>query len=120
MAVRIGGIAYLRVDGNQYPLRGAFTVSPSAIERNGVAGQDQVHGYLEVPRVPFIEGDVSLDPMVSAETLEQVVGATITAELANGKVYVLRDAWCKSALELQTNEGQTRVRFEGIACDEIA
>jgi len=120
MAVRIGGIAFLRVDGRQYPLRGAFTVSPSAVERSGVAGQDQVHGYIEVPRVPFIEGDVSLTPEVSAEELELITGATVTAELANGKVYVLRDAWCKSALELQTHDGQTRVRFEGTSCDEVS
>ena len=42
-----------------------------------------------------------------------------TADLANGKSYVLREAWCRAAFELNTREGQTRVRFEGTACDEI-
>ena len=31
MAQRIAGIAFLKVDGNQYPLRGNFTVTPSVI-----------------------------------------------------------------------------------------
>ena len=120
MAQRIAGIAFLKVDGNLYPLRGNFTVSPSALERAGIAGQDYVHGYSELPRVPFIEGDVSLDPALSMEDVERVTNATVTAELANDKTYVLREAWCRSALELNTREGQTRVRFEGVSCDELS
>lgn len=119
MAQRIAGIAYLKVDGAQYPLRGNFTVSPSPVERTGIAGQDYVHGFTELPRVPFIEGDVSLVPGLSIEAVGAIVNATVTAELANGKTYVLREAWCKAAFELQTHDGQTRVRFEGISCDEI-
>jgi hypothetical protein len=117
---RIAGIAFLKVDGAQYPLKGNFVVSPSEVERNGIAGQDGVHGYSEMPRVPFIEGDVSLVPELSMEDVQNVINATVTAELANGKVYVLRRAFCKSALELQSAEGQVRVRFEGHSCDEVS
>src|SRR5262249_45053416 len=119
MAPRIAGIAYLKVDSGLLPLRGNFTVSPSAFERAGIAGQDDVHGYSELPRVPYIEGDVSLDPNLSMDNLEAVTQATVTAELANGNVYVLHEAWCKSAQELNSREGQTRVRFEGRFCEEI-
>jgi hypothetical protein len=119
MAQRIAGIAFLKVDGQLYPLRGNFTVSPSALERAGIAGQDYVHGYSELPRVPYIEGDVSLDPALSMVDVEAITQSTITAELANNKTYVLREAWCRSALELNTREGQTRIRFEGVSCDEI-
>jgi hypothetical protein len=119
MAQRIAGTAFLKVDGGIYPLRGNFTVSPSSLERAGIAGQDFVHGFSEMPRVPFIEGDVSLVPTLSMNDVEAVINSTVTAELANGKTYVLREAWCRSALELNTREGQTRVRFEGISCDEI-
>jgi hypothetical protein len=114
------GTAYLKVDGNQYPLRGALTVSGSPMERNGIAGQDYVHGYQELPRVPYIEGDVSTLPEVSPEFLETVIDATITAELINGKTYVLRNAWTKGPIEINTADGQFRIRFEGVSCDEIA
>ena len=59
MAQRIAGIAFLTVDGDQMALRGNFTVSPSPVERTMLAGQDGVHGYQELPRVPYIEGDLS-------------------------------------------------------------
>lgn len=73
----------------------------------------------ELPRVPYIEGDVSTIPSLSMVAVEQITNSTITAELANGRTYVLREAWTKSALELNTREGHVRIRFEGTACDEI-
>jgi Phage tail tube protein len=120
MAQRIAGIAFLKVNGQLYPLRGNFTVSPSALERAGIAGQDYIHGYSEMPRLPAISGDVSLVPELSMDDVEAVTVATVTAELANGKTYVLREAWCTSALELNAREGQVRVTFQGVSCDEIA
>lgn len=119
MGQRVAGIAYLRVDGTQYPLRGNFTVSPSAVERKGIAGQDYVHGYQEMPRVPFIEGDVTLVPGLLLEDVEAVTDATVQADLANGSSYILRGAWCVSAFEAQTGEGQVKVRFEGLSCEEV-
>jgi hypothetical protein len=120
MGQRVGGIAFLKVDGNLYPLRGNFTISPSPMERTGIAGQDYVHGYSELPRVPYIEGDVSSIPGLSTEAIERVVNSTVTAELANGKTYVLREAWCRAALEINTREGQFRTRFEGTVCNEVS
>lgn len=119
MGVRIAGIAWLKVDGDQYPLRGDFTVSPSPYERTGIGGQDYVHGYSELPRVPFISGNVSLVPELSIEDIEAITDATVTAELANGHVYVLREAWTRAAFELNAHDGQVNVRFEGTSCDEL-
>ena len=115
---RIAGIAYVKVNGKQYPLRGNLTVSPSPTERAGIAGQDGVHGFSENPRVPYIEMDVSLTSDLSIEELQAITDATVQAELANGKVYVGRNCWCKSALELNTHEGMTRVRFESYDIQE--
>jgi Phage tail tube protein len=81
----------------------------------------------ELPRVPYIEGDISLLPPVEtldglrgigAEELEGIVNTTVMAELANGSTYILAEAWCRSALELNSREGQCRVRFEGVECIE--
>jgi hypothetical protein len=116
---RIGGIAYVKYDGRQLPLRGNFTVSPSKTERTGVAGLDGVHGYTESPRVPYIEGDVSTTEDVSVEEIDAIENATVTAELANGKTYVLRQAYTKSAIEINAHDGSMKVRFEGMSCDEF-
>lgn len=116
---RIAGVAYVKVDGTQYALRGNLTVSPSPTERAGIAGQDGVHGFSENPRVPYIEGDFSLMRDLSVEAVDAIEDATVQAELANGKTYVGRNCWCKSALELNTHEGMMRARFESYDIKEI-
>ena len=73
-----------------------------------MAGQDYVHGYTEKPRVPFIKGELSTRAEVSLEDLLAITDATVTADLANGKSYVLTEAWTKGAFEINTSEGQLR------------
>lgn len=120
MTQRIAGTAWLKVNGGIYPCRGNLTVSPSSVERAMIAGQDYIHGYSELPRVPSISGDVSLDPALSMDDVEATVDATVTAELANGKTYVLREAACVSALDLNTREGSVRITWQGVSCDEMS
>ena len=120
MAQRFAGIAFVFVDGVQYPLRGNFTVSPSAVERTMLAGQDGVHGYQELPRVPYIEGDISTIRGLLFEDLEAQTDATVVAQLANGMQYTLVQSTCRAGLENNSRDGQVRVRWEGLYCEEIA
>jgi hypothetical protein len=120
MAQKFAGIAFLMVAGNQLRLRGNFTVSPSPVERTMIAGQDGVHGYQELPRVPYIEGDISTTPETQLTDLDGQTDVTVVAQLANGHNYTLIGATCKAALEANTRDGQCRVRWEGIWCEEIS
>ena len=116
---RIAGVAYIFVDGAQYPLRGDLTVSTDTLEREGVAGMDGVHGFTETPRVPWIEGAISDLGGLSLMALQAMCDVTVTVELANGKVYVLRNAWTSTAREFNAADGQATVRFEGMSAEEM-
>jgi hypothetical protein len=119
VAQRIAGVAFITVNGNQMPLRGNLTVSPSAVERTMLAGQDGVHGYQEIPRVPYIEGDFSTMPDLAIEDLDGQVDVTVVASLANGRIYSLTEGVCKAGLEPNALDGQVRVRWEGTTCEEL-
>ena len=119
MAIKIGGTAFVKVNGAQYPVRSNLTVSPNAFERTMIAGQDYVHGFTEVPRVPFIELDVSTIPGLSFEQMEQSVNVSVTAELLNGRTYVLKEAAYIRPVDINTREGMGRIRFEGTSCEEL-
>lgn len=116
---RIAGVAFVKYNGRALPIRGGWTVGFNQIKREGLAGQDGVHGYKEMPQVPFIEGDVSTTADVAIEALVAITDATVQLEAANGKVYVLRNAWTADAYEIDTEEGKLKVRFEGLSIDEI-
>lgn len=115
----IAGVAYLKVDGTQYALKGNLTISIDGFEREGVAGMDGVHGYTQKPRVPFIEGDFSDIGGLSLSALEAVCNSTVTVELANGKVYLLRNAWTSTARELKGEDGSVTTKFEGMKGEEV-
>jgi hypothetical protein len=119
MAVRFAGVAFVMIDGNQIPVRGNLTVSPSSVERTMIAGQDAVHGYQELPRVPYIECDVSTLPEIPLEDFEAQVNVTVVAQCANRFQYSLIAATCKAGFEENTRDGQVRIRWEGVACQEI-
>jgi hypothetical protein len=119
MSNRFAGVAYWSVDGRQLAVRGNLEVMPSRYERTGIAGQDAVHGYSELPVVPYIAGDVSTLEGTSVENIDAVTDATITVEMANGSVFVLRRAWRAERSTVNTRDGQFHVRFEGLSCDEL-
>ena len=95
---RVAGVAYIRVDGRQYALRGNMIVMVDAFERAGVAGQDGVHGFIQTELVPYIEADLSDIGGLSLQQLRAMNNVTVQAELANGKKYLLRNAWSGPAM----------------------
>ncbi|MFS8051583.1 phage tail tube protein [Rhizobium sp. BR 317] len=118
MGLRAAGTAYVKVDGTQYPLRGNLVIMPSSVTRTGIAGQDYVHGYSEMPVVPYIEGDFTLTDDWKISDVKGITGATVTAEIANGHTYTLKNAWQAGDLPMETVDGKVKIRFEGVSCTE--
>ena len=119
MSQRRGGIISLKINGALYDAKGNFTYNIGAPKRDGIVGSDGVHGFKETPQVSFIEGEITDRSSLSLETLLNAEDATITLELANGKVIMLRDAWYAGEGTGNTDEGNIGVRFEGASGEEI-
>lgn len=115
----VGGIAFIRIDGLQYKVRGNAKYSTAASERESVAGMDGVHGYKETVKVPFVEMDLSDSGSLELKSISAKTDITVTLELGSGKQFVLRNAWCVTAPELDATEGQFTVRFEGLSAEEL-
>ena len=116
---RIAGTAFVKYDGRQLPIKGGWKVNFHKLKREGISGQDRVHGYKEMPGVPSIEGEVSTTADVSLPVLLAITDATVTLEHANGKTYVLRNAWTAEDYTVETEDGKISVKFEGMDIDEI-
>ena len=119
MGQRFAGTAYLTAAGKMYDLRGGLIVSPSRIKRESVAGQDGVHGFIETQLVPFIKAELSPTDGLSIAELDAMTDITVTAQLANGKNYVLSGAWSAGAHEIGTADGKVAVEWRGLSCDEL-
>lgn len=116
---RTGGLIALKVDGEMYFAKGNFTYNLGKARREAVVGADRVHGFKETPQVPFIEGEITDRGEMSLDALVSIENATVTLELATGKVIVLREAWYASEGTGNTEEGNIGARFEGMDAEEI-
>jgi len=117
---RVGGILFLKVDGELFQAKGEFTYNINPVKRESVVGADGVHGFKEEPKAMFIEGAVTDSDELDLAKLQAVRDATVTVELANGKVIVLREAFYAADGDVTSSEGEIQVRFEGIRGEEIA
>ena len=119
MAQRVAGIVTFTVSpGGQMAVRGNCTISPSSVERTMLAGQDGIHGYQELPRVPYIEADFTTVPNFQVTSLLGQTDVTVIVNAANGWNYQFTNATCKDAIEINTRDGQYRARWEALACRE--
>jgi hypothetical protein len=116
---RVGGLISLKINGDMYFAKGNFTYNLGKPKKEAVIGSDRVHGYKEVPQVPFIEGEITDRNELNLEDLITLDDATVTLELANGKVIMLREGWYAGEGTGNTEEGNIALRIEGISAEEV-
>ena len=120
MGKRVAGVCFFKVDGVQLSVAGSFTVSPEISERESMAGLSGVVGFKESPSAAFIEGEVYTENEVDIQTIAKIDDGTVTAELANGQGWALRNAWKVGRSDMSASEGTMTVRFEGSACERVS
>lgn len=119
MSQRRAGILFLKVNGNSFDAKGNFSYNLGKEKRETIVGADRIHGYKSMIQPAFIEGEITDSATLNLEELVLIDDATITLELANGKVIVLRNAWFAGEGTGQSEEGNIAVRFEGASAEEI-
>lgn len=110
---RLGGVISVKVDGKIYQAKGAFTYNPGKPLREPIMGSDAQHGFKETPQPGFIEGEFTDEQTLDVPNLVTLKNVTVSIELANGKMFVLRNAYYAAEGTTSTDEGNIGVRFEG-------
>lgn len=110
---RVGGTLFVTVDGKRLSVKGEFSVNPGADKREGVVGQDGVHGYKETPQIAFVEGAITVRSDTDLEALQALDGGTVLVQLGNQKDFALYEAWWAGEGTLTSGEGEMTARFEG-------
>jgi hypothetical protein len=117
---RVGGVLLFKLDGQVYLAKGNFEYDIGAPKRDAVVGADSVHGFKEMPKVPFISGAITDTDETDLEALLNFRDGTATLELANGKVIVIREAYYAGDGNVSTEEGEIPLRIEGIRGEEVS
>jgi hypothetical protein len=117
---RRAGLIKLYVGGEVQDAKGNFTYNLGRSKRESIIGADGVHGYKEIPQVPFIEGAITDRGTLDLGALASGRDLTISLELGNGKLISLRDAWFAADGNASTEEAEITVRWEGASAEEVA
>jgi hypothetical protein len=114
----IGGTLFFKIGGVQYSLGGSFSVDIGGITREPVVGPDGVHGFNTKYRAPTWEAELLDGSAVLLATIQGIEGQTLTAELDNGKTYVMTNGYQTGDVKLDAVEAKIKANFSGTACTE--
>ena len=102
--IRVGTIVLL-IDGVQYSLAGDFTLNPGVDKKDEVIGPDGSVGEKVTPQAAVLEGMVRDTDGLDVKALLGLRNVSVTAQLANGKGWVLPNAFNSSDGNMNIAEG---------------
>lgn len=109
MSKKVAGTCYVTVDGEQLVVQGGVEVPLTDVIRETI-----VPGYYkETERTPYVAVTSVVTQEFPVEKLKSGTEMTVTAELANGKTYVLSGAYLVEEPSYAADDGTTTLRFEG-------
>lgn len=115
----VGGIAFIKINGLQYELRGELEVQPNTTENEWIANQDGGQVFTQKAVTPYMQAKFSKTGGLSIQALNSVAGATIQAQLNDGSQYVLQQAAAWGEFKLDTVKGEISGKFGAAACYEL-
>lgn len=110
---KIGGVLYVKADGLQLSVNGTLELPINTVIREDIVGADGSVHYKETHKAPYIKAEFKVEKNFPIQKLTSADEMTITAELANGMVYVLSGAWLSGESTYNPLEGTVEVEFHG-------
>ncbi|RJG06247.1 phage tail protein [Noviherbaspirillum cavernae] len=113
MGKRVAGICYIKVNGAQLEVKGSIEVPLTDKKRETVSGPAGPAGYKEEVRTPFVKLTAIFRDDFPTDVVAENTDLTVTAELANGKVYTLSGGYLVGESDVKGDEGEVELHFEG-------
>lgn len=113
-APRIAGICFVKADSSQFEVSGAVECPLNSVVRETKMGASGVAGFSEMAQKPYIKLTAFVKPDFDIDKVTKSTDLTVTAELANGKVYVLSSAYLVDEATAKNDDGTVDLEFNGI------
>ncbi|HLO63157.1 MAG TPA: phage tail tube protein [Azonexus sp.] len=114
MGKRVAGICYVKIDGDQFDVAGDVACPLSDVKRETKMAAAGPAGYIETATKPYIKVKAVFGPNFPIEKVRTATDMTVTAELANGKVYTVSSGWLEGETEVKGSEGEVDLEFGGM------
>lgn len=115
----IAGTFYMEIDGVLQWATGECEFNPGVPKREAKMASFGLVGFSEEPMPASAKCKIFDRSSFDVKKLGTLEAATIQFKLANGKTWMLRDAFCTGDLTIQLRSGEIDVEFIGTA-EEMA
>ena len=110
MGKKIAGTVYVKVDGGQLTVTGGVECPLSESKRETIAPgffkEEDLHAYIKLSAVD--------DPELPIKQIMAATNSTITAELANGRVFVLSGSYVVGEPASKGDDGTIDFEWNGV------
>lgn len=111
---RVAGICYIKVDGSQLEVKGGIEVPIASTAKEVVMGLNGVAGYKETVQRQYIKLEAIFTKDFPFSLIANGNNMTVTAELANGRVYTIANAWLEgNDTSVNAEDGTISLEFSG-------
>jgi len=114
MASRVAGICYIKADGVQFDISGGVETPLMKVKRETVMALAGAVGYKETAQEQYVKVTAIVPPGFPIAMLQSSTSMTVTAELSNGDVYVLSNAFIKGEPARKADDGTIDLEFGGL------
>ena len=109
----------LQINGKVYNAIGDFTLNLGQPKREELLGPDGMHGYSEMPQAARITGEIRDGDALNAKNeILNMTNGTVTVKHANGKTYMVEEAFYCGDGDMSTEEGKIQFECKGMSGDE--
>lgn len=114
---QVTGRVFITVAGNRIASKAGAKLMLGGLSREAVVADSGVVGYTEKPEVPGVECVLAHTADVSLADYQTMTNVSISFDTDTGKSFVLSNAWCANALELEG--GEVRLTFNAMTAKEV-
>lgn len=117
---RVAGYLKLKINGVLKQGKGEFEYNLGQPKRTPVLNADgSVAGYKEEPQAPWIKGKITDSSDFDVVELLNLIDATATLDLANGKTFILQEAFYSGEGTINTAEAEIEYEMTGTRAEEL-
>jgi hypothetical protein len=114
MANRVAGMCFVKCDGQQFEIKGGIEAPMMASMRENVMSLTGLAGYKETAQRQFIKLSAIFTKDFPISLFRSSTNMTVTAEMANGKVYTLTGAFLEGEITAKGDDGEADIEFTGV------
>lgn len=114
MGRKVAGVCFIKADDVQFEVEGGVEVPLSKTMREPVESLSNESGHFsEKGMIPFVKLTSIADPGIDIDKITNATDLTVTAELANGWIYTLTEAYLSGDNTVKGDEGKIDLQFNG-------